>query len=139
MPCVRARLCARAPAVAGCGVRPATAARSPSPPRAPPLQKSKWSIKPRSIQFHIIKKESGPHWPTLTKDKAREKGQVTIDWTRYVDEDEEKGGFDMSGMGGGMNFGGGMGDDDMGGMGGMGVRGKDCCTRAPARAKCGPS
>ena len=34
MPCVRARLCARASAVAGCGVRPATAARSLAAPRS---------------------------------------------------------------------------------------------------------
>ena len=99
---------------------------APTSPRfLPPPQKSKWEIKPRSIQFHIIKKESGAHWPSLTKDKAKEKGQVSIDWTRYVDEDEEKGGFDLSGMGGGMGFGGG--EDDMGGMmggmGGMGGRG----------------
>ena len=43
--------------------------------------------------------------------RLQEKGQVTIDWSRYVDEDEEKEGFDTSSMGpGAMNFGGG---DDM--------------------------
>jgi len=30
------------------------------------------------------------------KDKALEKNQVKIDWDRYVDEDEEDGGFDTS-------------------------------------------
>ena len=110
------------------------AASPPFPPSPllsspPAAQKSKWSIKPRSIQFHIVKKESGPHWPSLTKDKAKEKGQVSIDWTRYVDEDEEKGGFDTSAMGGGMNFGGMGGEDDMAGMmGGMGG------VRCPRRA-----
>ena len=59
---------------------------------------------------------------------------MTIDWTRYVDEDEEKGGFDVSGMGGGMNFGGGMGDDDMGGMG-VRAAAAGAARRAPARAR----
>jgi hypothetical protein len=31
-----------------------------------------------------------------------EKTNVTVDWDRYVDEDEEEGGFDMDGLGGGM-------------------------------------
>jgi hypothetical protein len=34
-------------------------------------------------------------------DKLLEKTNVTIDWDRYVDEDEEEEGFDMGGMGGG--------------------------------------
>jgi hypothetical protein len=38
-------------------------------------------------------------WPRLLKDKTKEKNQVTIDWSRYVDEDEEKEGFDMSSFG----------------------------------------
>jgi len=77
------------------------------------LQKSKWDIKPRSIQFHIIKaapaegaEATEERWPRLLADKAKEKGQVTIDWARYVDEDEEKGGFDMSSFGGAQGFGG---------------------------------
>jgi cytosolic prostaglandin-E synthase len=72
---------------------------------------SKYDIKPRSIQFHIMKKNKDQeYWPRLLKDKAKEKNQVAIDWSRYCDEDEEKGGFDTSAMGQGMNFG------DMGGM-----------------------
>lgn len=65
---------------------------------------SKYDIKPRNIHFHIMKKDKdAEYWPRLLKDKAKEKNQVAIDWTRYVDEDEEKekGGFDMSGFGGG--------------------------------------
>eukprot|EP00957_Ditylum_brightwellii_P032668 2476783-Ditylum_brightwellii.AAC.1 len=43
--------------------------------------------------------ETEEFWPRLLKDKALEKNQVKIDWDRYVDEDEEEeaGGFDMSG------------------------------------------
>jgi len=37
----------------------------------------------------------------MLKDKLKEKNQVQIDWSRYVDEDEaeEKGGFDTSSFG----------------------------------------
>jgi hypothetical protein len=64
---------------------------------------SKYDIKPRNIHFHIVKKDKdAEYWPRLLKDKAKEKNQVAIDWTRYVDEDEEKGGFDTSAMGAGM-------------------------------------
>ena len=40
-------------------------------------------------------------WPRMLKDKLKEKNQVQIDWSRYVDEDEaeEKGGFDTSSFG----------------------------------------
>ena len=55
----------------------------------------------------------------------QEKGQVSIDWSRYADEDEaqEKGAFDMSQFGSAAGGFGGMGggdEDMMGGMGGMG-------------------
>ena len=93
---------------------PPQPAHPPRPPRpVAPAQKSKWDIKPRSIQFHIIKaapaegaEATEERWPRLLADKAKEKGQVTIDWARYVDEDEEKGGFDMSSFGGAQGFGG---------------------------------
>lgn len=53
--------------------------------------------------MHILKKdkEDEEFWPRLLKDKAMEKNQVNIDWDRYVDEDEEDGGFDMSALEGG--------------------------------------
>merc|ERR1712087_935092 len=65
--------------------------------------------------------EKAEFWPRLLKDKALEKNQVKIDWDRYVDEDEEEEGFDMSNMEGGMGMGGGGGMPGMpGGMpGGM--------------------
>ena len=80
---------------------------------------STYKVLPRSIQMHILKKdkEEEEFWPRLLKDKALEKNQVKIDWNRYVDEDEEEEGFDMSNLEGGMGMGGGM--PGMGGMGGM--------------------
>ena len=74
------------------------------------------------MHFHILKKakkgidDDSTFWPRLMKDKALEKNQVKIDWDRYVDEDEEEEGFDMSAMEGGMGFGGGGGGGGMGGM-----------------------
>ena len=40
--------------------------------------------------FHIMKKEAeGDSWPRLMEDKTLEKTNVTIDWDKYVDSDEE--------------------------------------------------
>jgi len=90
---------------------------------------SKYNVLPRSVQMHVMKKaEEGDEdkdedeetfWPRLLKDKSLEKNQVKIDWDRYVDEDEEKEGFDTSGVDGGMDMG-GMGGGGMPGMGGAG-------------------
>lgn len=82
---------------------------------------SKYAVHPRNVQFLLIKKETDEEfWPRLLKDKAKEKNQVQTDWDKYVDEDEEDGGFDMSGLEGGQGLGGmGMGGMGMGGMGGM--------------------
>eukprot|EP00804_Cyclotella_cryptica_P029828 CCRYP_010748-RA/>CCRYP_010748-RA protein AED:0.29 eAED:0.29 QI:210/1/0.66/1/1/1/3/0/170 len=65
---------------------------------------STYKVLPRSVQMHVMKKkakegeeeEEEEFWPRLLKDKALEKNQVKIDWDRYVDEDEEDGGFDTS-------------------------------------------
>jgi hypothetical protein len=64
---------------------------------------STYKVLPRSVQMHILKKdkEEEEFWPRLLKDKALEKNQVNIDWDRYVDEDEQDGGFDMSALEGG--------------------------------------
>lgn len=101
---------------------------------------STYKVLPRSVQMHILKKdkEEEEFWTRLLKDKALEKNQVKIDWDRYVDEDEEEEGFDMSNMEGGQGMGGmpGMGGGgapggmdmealmkQMGGMGGGGMGG----------------
>ena len=79
---------------------------------------STYKVLSRSIQMHILKKdkEEDEFWPRLLKDKALEKNQVKIDWNRYVDEDEEEEGFDMSNLEGGMGMGGGMPPGMGGGM-----------------------
>ena len=103
---------------------------------------STYKVHPRNVQMHVMKattegkeEEEEEFWPRLLEDKALEKNQVKVDWDKYVDEDEEEetGGFDMSGVEGGMGMGGmpGMGGGmpgmpGMGGMGGMpGMEGMD--------------
>merc|ERR1711871_1522916 len=80
----------------------------------PKAEGSLWNVLPNSIQMKLMKKdtEKDEFWPRLLKDKVLEKNSVTIDWDRYVDEDEGDEDFDMNSMGGGQGFGG------MGGMGG---------------------
>jgi prostaglandin-E synthase len=90
-------------------------------------EKSKIQITNRHILAVLEKKEPG-YWDKLLKGKGKTPNYIKVDWSKWVDEDEEKGEFDTSnmqdfsqfgGMGGGM---GGMGDM-MGGMGGMGGAG----------------
>jgi prostaglandin-E synthase len=65
----------------------------------------------------LIKKDGDDEfWPRLLKDKALEKTNVTIDWDRYVDEDEQNGDFNTDNLEGGQDMGGGP--PGMGGMGG---------------------
>jgi prostaglandin-E synthase len=67
----------------------------------------------------LIKKEvEEEFWPRLLKDKVLEKTNVTTDWDRYVDEDEENGGFNTENLEGGNGFGG----QEEGGMGGGGEK-----------------
>jgi len=87
---------------------------------------STYKVLPRSVQMHVMKAskekddDEEQFWPRLLEDKLMEKNQVKIDWDRYVDEDEEDGGFDTSNLEGGMGMGGMPGMEGMGGMGGMG-------------------
>lgn len=69
---------------------------------------SSYKILPRSIQINVMKKKKDDDvkdgmkfWPRLLKDKAMEKNkyELTVDWNRWVDEDEEDeipAGFDWS-------------------------------------------
>eukprot|EP01115_Flamella_aegyptia_P004289 TRINITY_DN1866_c0_g1_i1.p1 TRINITY_DN1866_c0_g1~~TRINITY_DN1866_c0_g1_i1.p1 ORF type:complete len:130 (+),score=74.24 TRINITY_DN1866_c0_g1_i1:287-676(+) len=62
--------------------------------------KSKYAVKPRSIEFVLAKKESGPYWDHLLKEKGKPRW-LKVDWDKWKDEDdvdEETGGFDMAGM-----------------------------------------
>lgn len=97
-------------------------------PVDPEHEGSKYTVRPRDVHFHIMKAEAeDEHWPRLLKDKRAAKRFVKTDWSRYVDEDEEKDGFDTSHMGdGAMNFGGAGGPPGgPGGPGGPGAGGFD--------------
>ena len=48
-------------------------------------------------------------WPRLLLDKTKEKTNVSVDWNKYVDEDEADGDFNLDDLSGGMDFGGGGG------------------------------
>ena len=52
------------------------------------------------------KDKDAEFWPRLLLDKVKEKTNVKIDWDRYVDEDEAKGGFNTDDLDGGRDFGG---------------------------------
>lgn len=97
---------------------------------------SKWNVKGRNVIMSISKrdKEDEEWWPRISEEKTKNQ-QISIDWSRWVDEDDEgepaaagNQDFDpsmMQGMGGqggpgGMGGMGGMpGMEGMGGMGGM--------------------
>jgi hypothetical protein len=53
------------------------------------VEQSKWNTKGRNIILNIVKKDaSADHWPRLTKDKVKNQ-HIQIDWSKWVDEDEE--------------------------------------------------
>ena len=93
------------------------------------LEASKWNTKGRNIILNIVKKNPDQeYWPRLSKDKIKNT-HIQIDWSKWVDEDEESEakplgddweGNNMNDFGGGM---GGMGG--MPGMGGMGMPGME--------------
>ena len=90
------------------------------------LEASKWNTKGRNIILNIVKKNPDQeYWPRLSKDKIKNT-HIQIDWSKWVDEDEESEakplgddweGNNMNDFGGGMGGMGGM--PGMGGMGGM--------------------
>lgn len=84
-----------------------------------------WKVLPSSVQMKLNKLNPvEDFWPRLLLDKAQEKTNVTIDWNKYVDEDEAEGAdFNMDDLSGGMDFGGMGGLGGMGGFGGMGGEG----------------
>ena len=53
------------------------------------LQESKHFVRERSIEFFLRKKEEGPYWPTLMKDKQK-KHWLKIDFNRWRDEDDSE-------------------------------------------------
>ena len=94
-------------------------------------EKSKYAVRERVIEFALEKKESGPYWERLLKDKTKQHW-LRVDFNKWREEDEsddEAGGGDleqmmsqmggMGGMGGMPGMGGMGGMPGMGGMGGM--------------------
>lgn len=74
-------------------------------------KESMWAKADRNVHFHIVKKDQGAEfWPRLLADKHLEKTNVSVDWTKYADEDDieegggEQAGFDMSALNGGGGF-----------------------------------
>ena len=64
------------------------------------LQKSKYVVRPRVVEFVLQKKEAGPYWERLLKTAGKQKW-LTIDWNKWKDEDEVGDDtFDTSDMGG---------------------------------------
>lgn len=54
------------------------------------LQKSKIQITNRHILAVLEKKEKG-YWDRLLKGKGKTPQYIKVDWSKWVDEDEEKG------------------------------------------------
>jgi cytosolic prostaglandin-E synthase len=52
-------------------------------------EESKYNLAARNIFLNIKKKTKGPYWPRLIKDTAKF-NWIQVDWTYYVDEDEEE-------------------------------------------------
>jgi len=77
---------------------------------------SKWAIHGKATEF-AIKKKVPAFWPRLCKTKAKLQW-LTLDWSKWVDEDDATDDIDTSymddigGGGGDFNFGGAGGGDD---------------------------
>lgn len=84
----------------------------------PKSRKTRWTVQPRHVVIHLLKKYEG-RWGCLLENKRLMKPFIKADFDLWCDEEdeEEKGGFDMS------QFGKMMGG--MGGMPGMPEMGKD--------------
>jgi len=62
--------------------------------------KSKYVVRPRSVDFVLQKKESGPYWEHILKEKGKPRW-LKVDWNKWKDEDDvDDEGFDMGGMSG---------------------------------------
>jgi len=51
---------------------------------------SKWNLKGRNVLLNISKKDEDEEewWSRITKDKVKNQ-QITIDWNRWIDPDDE--------------------------------------------------
>jgi len=61
-----------------------------------------WKVLPSSVHIKLNKLNPVEEfWPRLLLDKSQEKTNVTIDWNKYVDEDEAEGAeFNMEDLSG---------------------------------------
>ena len=69
------------------------------------VEESSYLVRPRGIEMKLKKKDTTIWWPRLAK-TTKKLHYVTVDWDRWVDEDDdedEKKGFDWGDEG--MNFG----------------------------------
>ena len=85
-------------------------------------EKSKYAVRDRVIEFALEKKESGPYWDRLLKEKTK-MHWLRVDFNKWRDEDEsdeEAGGGDLEQMMSQTGGLGGMGGGGMPGMPGMG-------------------
>jgi prostaglandin-E synthase len=71
------------------------------------VEESHYLVRPRGIEMKLMKKDTSIWWPRLAK-TTKKLHYVTVDWNRWVDEDdEEEKKNDFAWDGQGMNF-----DDD---------------------------
>jgi len=85
-------------------------------------ENSGWNVKGRNVAFRLTKKEDDneEYWPRLQKEKVKN-SRITIDWSKWVDEDEaDAAPAENEGMDGMQGFGGQGGMPGMGGPGGPG-------------------
>ena len=61
------------------------------------MQKSKYAVRDRSTEFALMKKEEGPYWERLLKEKTKQHW-LKIDFNKWKEEDESD---DENGGGGG--------------------------------------
>lgn len=52
-------------------------------------QESKYAVSGRGIDFYLKKKEEGPYWPTLLKDKKKVHW-LKVDFNKWRDEDDSE-------------------------------------------------
>ena len=64
---------------------------------------SKWTLDTRNILINIKKKNKGPYWNYINKDKKKY-NFIHVDWQMFLDEDEEEGMKSFPGFGGGNSF-----------------------------------
>eukprot|EP01065_Artemidia_motanka_P008645 TRINITY_DN1435_c0_g1_i1.p2 TRINITY_DN1435_c0_g1~~TRINITY_DN1435_c0_g1_i1.p2 ORF type:complete len:272 (+),score=112.92 TRINITY_DN1435_c0_g1_i1:69-884(+) len=79
------------------------------------VEGSTHTVHARAIEMKLKKKEEGPYWESLTKQKAR---NIKVDWAKWKDEDEVDSAENLGDFGAGGDF-----MSQMGGMGGMGMPG----------------